>query len=129
MAFRIRDLLIAVSPVDVRGIPRGLPNVADDCSQCTGLTKDCPGCSRIQCSDYPTRNHGIDFTIYEAVEDFRAAELLLLKAEMKLVQQRTTSARGKAAAEQPDEDAELEQLERSLTEALKEVRTARAKKS
>src|SRR4051794_10150523 len=74
MAFRVRDLLVAVSPVDFRGIPIGLPNVADDCTRCTGFTADCSGCTRIQCSNYPTNNRGVDFTIYEAVQDFNDAE-------------------------------------------------------
>jgi hypothetical protein len=127
MAFRIKDLLIAVSPIDVDGRLIDFPNAYDNCTRCTGLTKDCPGCTRIQCSEHPTRNFGHDFTIYEAVTEFRQAELVLLQAELKIAQQRDLAAGGQAreALGEPDDD-ELEALERRLEEALKEVRKQRS---
>jgi hypothetical protein len=130
MAFRIKDLLVAVSPVGVDGRLIDFPNAYDDCSRCTGLTKDCPGCTRIQCSDYPTRNFGKDMTIYEAVAEFQSAQLVLLKAELKLAQQRDLAAGKEAreAMEAPD-SPELEALERRLEEALEELRRQRSERA
>jgi hypothetical protein len=120
MAFRVKDLLIAVAPVRLDGRLVDFPQAADDCTRCTGLTNACPGCTRIQCSEHPTRNFGRDTTIYEAVRDFRAAELLLLQSELKMAEQRQ-AAGGKKAAE----EADLDLLERQLREALEEVQRAR----
>jgi len=129
--FRIKDLLIAVSPVIDKDLTKG-GGAFDDCTRCTGLTGACPGCSRIQCSNFPTNNFGFDFTIYEAVAHFKEAELLLLKADMKMAQQR--QAQG-AAKKTPmtkkmllaEEMANLESLEEKLKEALAEVASAKAK--
>ena len=126
MAFRIRDLLVAVAPIGLDGRLIDFPNVADDCTRCTGLTADCPGCSRIQCSEFPTRNFGHDMTIYEAVSDFQAGQLVLVKAQLKIAQQRDLAAGREAREELGSPDAaELEMLERRLEEALEEVRRQR----
>jgi hypothetical protein len=127
MAFRIKDLLVAVAPVGVDGRLIDFPNAFDDCTRCTGLTPDCPGCSRVQCSDYPTRNYGLDMTIYEAVGEFQAAQLVLVKSQLKIAQQRDLAAgvEPREAMGTPDA-AELEKLEKRLEEALEEVRRQRS---
>jgi hypothetical protein len=121
MAFRVRDLLIAVMPVGEDGRLLDFPGAIDECSRCTGLTKDCPGCSRVQCSEHPTRNFGHDFTIYEAVADFQAAERALLRAELKLTAQRNLAA-GLPPDDPAASEADLGALEKRLEEALKAVR-------
>jgi hypothetical protein len=121
MAFRVKDLLIAVMPMGEDGQLVDFPGAIDECSRCTGLTPNCPGCSRVQCSDAPTRNFGEDFTIYEAVGEFQEAERALLRAELKLTEQRNLvagRARDDAAGSEPD----LGALEKRLAAALKEVR-------
>ena len=124
MAFRVKDLLIAVAPVGIDGRLIDFPNALDTCTRCTGLTPDCPGCSRVQCSDYPTRNYGRDFTIYEAVQEFQAAQLGLVQAQVKLAEQKSF-AMGKERTEARAEEDDLEALEERLEDALEEVRRQR----
>jgi hypothetical protein len=121
MAFRIRNLLIAIRPMDEEGRLVGFANAVDECSRCTGLTPNCPGCSRVQCSEAPTRNYGRDFTIYEAIADFQAAERELLKAELKLTAQRNLAA-GREADDDGKTEVDLKALEKQLSAALKDVK-------
>ena len=125
MAFRVRDLLIAVMPVGEEGRLLDFPTAVDECTRCTGLTPDCPGCSRVQCSEAPTNNLGQDFTIYEAVADFQAAERALLRAELKLAEQRNLAA-GRASDDPAGSQTDLAALEKRLEAALKEVRAQQA---
>ncbi len=89
---------------------------------CNGCTNTCDaGCSRIQCSNYPTNK----FPARE-LADLRAAQLALLKAELRLAQDALDLA-GTGAAAQSEGPEDLARLEKQMEEALKELRVERAR--
>lgn len=123
MAFRIKDLLISLVPAKGKEAAGHLgclmspcPEnhgsiVAGDCTRCTDLGSCDAGCTRIQCS-YQTKD------LADALVEMRDAELLLLKAQLRLEVQgieRRRSAR------------EIDTLEKHLEGALKELRAERAR--
>ena len=136
MAFRIKDLMIAV-------LPPGAPSPAPDlfcldtmiwgdgggggggggCGNqftCYGCTNTCDaGCSRVQCSQYPTNNFA------EQAADLRAAELLMLRAELRLALQGQPRQPIAQVPEPPRTRQDLNILETKLQEALEEIRQER----
>ncbi|GCE21153.1 hypothetical protein [Dictyobacter kobayashii] len=87
---------------------------------CVGCTNTCDaGCSRVQCSNYPTNNFA------EQQADIQAAQLLLLRAELRLALQ-GRPRQPIASIPEPQRSAqELDLLEKHLQGALEEVRGER----
>ena len=90
---------------------------------CNGCTNTCDaGCSRVQCSNYPTNN----FPAQE-LTNLREAKLALLKAEMRLAQEELNRAAKGSDAPMPQSREELDFLEKRLEDALEELRAQREK--
>jgi hypothetical protein len=160
MAFRIRDLMIAVLPPGAGGLGGGcgvslggcggasfggpcgitLPGcgvsfpgcgvtLIGDCGNdytCKGCTNTCDaGCSRVQCSDYPTKEIPA-----QQFEDLRIAELLRLRAQMRIaIQERAVGGPIVGAPELAPRPEDIDQLEQHLQSALHELRQERERRA
>ncbi len=133
MAFRIKDLMITVLPpggdlgcagsvlggclMSVAGcLVSACPDIHGSfVADCTPYASCDAGCSRIQSR-----------LVEETVPDLRAAELVLLKAQLMLALQRgELQQRVARVPEQPKTVQEIDLIEKHLQEALKELRGER----
>jgi hypothetical protein len=94
---------------------------------CHGCTNTCDaGCSRIQCSDYPTNNIPA-----QQLQDLKTAELLRMRAEMRIAMQER--AIGQSVATTPQQSLssveDIDRLEENLRGALDELAQERARRT
>jgi len=140
MAFRVKNLMITLLPTEAGGIVErichdvtipvwetdggpgggGGGGGCGNAYSCIGCTNTCDaGCSRVQCSEYPTNNFAPQMV------DIQAAQLLLLRAELRLALQGRPREPIAAMTDQPVSPEDIDLLEKHLTDALEELRQER----